>query len=230
MQRKNRYQDIQLSQLRSFCLAAVEGNFTAVAKGLGLSAATVWEQVRALERRLKTVLLKRHGHAVELTAEGRLLLELIQPCVGTIDSLDRLLESRRTEIPQSVTVLSTNYLVAHHLVRPVQEFSTANPGVRVSLLADPWAIQMLQRVERGDAQLGVLDYSPEEQRHPFMDYEDLFELELTLLTATNHPLARKKRLSVTDLVEYPLIRPPKGNYSRKALDRLLQRHDLQDGV
>src|SRR5262249_58200108 len=80
------------------------------------------------------------------------------------------------------------------------------------------------------AQLGVVDYSLEEPRHPFMEYEDLFELELTLLTATNHPLARKKRLSVTDLVDYPMIRPPKGNYSRKALDRLLQRHGLDERV
>jgi DNA-binding transcriptional LysR family regulator len=230
MRRKDRYQDIQLPQLRSFCLAALEGNFTTAAKGLGLSVPTVWEQVRALERKLQTTLLRRHGHVVEVTPDGRLLLELIQPCVGTIDSLERLFAARRAEVPQVLTVLSTPYLVSYHLVRPAQEFTAANPAVRLNMLADPWAIEMLQRVERGEAQLGVLDYSPEEPRNPYMDYEDLFELELVLLTATNHPLARKKRLSVTDLAEHPLIRPPKGNYSRKALDRLLQRHNLHDRI
>src|SRR5262249_25947010 len=153
-------------------------------------------------RELKTVLLRRHGHVIELTPEGRLLLELIQPCVGTIDSLGRLFEARLAEMPQLVTVLSTNYLVSHHLLRPVQEFNTSHPRVQLNLIADPWAIHMLPRVERGDAQFGVLDYSPEEPRHPSMDYEDLFELQLMLLTASDHPLARKKRLSVTDIVQY----------------------------
>ena len=53
MSQGHRYKEIQLAQLRSFCLAATEGNFTSAAKALGLSASTVWQQVRALERELK---------------------------------------------------------------------------------------------------------------------------------------------------------------------------------
>src|ERR1700682_4064386 len=82
MGRNDRYKDIQLPQLRSFCLAATEGNFTTAAKVLGLSAPTVWQQVRALERRLHTTLLRRRGRAVELTPEGHMLLELVQPHVS----------------------------------------------------------------------------------------------------------------------------------------------------
>jgi transcriptional regulator of acetoin/glycerol metabolism len=47
MRRKNvtehlRYKEIQLPQLRSFTLAATDGNLTTAAKTLGLSASTVW--------------------------------------------------------------------------------------------------------------------------------------------------------------------------------------------
>jgi len=37
-----KYKDIQLPQLRSFCVAATEGNFTAAAAALGLSVSAVW--------------------------------------------------------------------------------------------------------------------------------------------------------------------------------------------
>ncbi len=70
MNRTDRYKEIQLPQLRSFCVVATEGNFTAAARRLGLSTPTVWQQVRALETHLKTTLIRRRGRVVELTDEG----------------------------------------------------------------------------------------------------------------------------------------------------------------
>src|SRR5436309_2199100 len=70
MKRSYGYKNIELRQLRSFCLAATQSNFTVAAEALGLSVPTVWEQVRALERKLRAPLLARRGRVVELTAEG----------------------------------------------------------------------------------------------------------------------------------------------------------------
>jgi hypothetical protein len=85
MANTHHYKDLQLPQLRGFCLAAVRG-FTGAADTLGLSVSAVWQQVRALERQLGAVLLRRRGRAVELTAEGQLLVELIQPHIHGLDS------------------------------------------------------------------------------------------------------------------------------------------------
>src|SRR5262249_13902336 len=210
--------------------AAVKGNFTTAAKELELSVGTVWEQVRALERKLQATLLRRHGHVVELTPEGRALLDLIQPCLGTLDSLARLFASRRADLPQVLTVVSTPYVVSCHLVRPVQEFSAAHPAVRLNLLADPWSEDMIRCLERGQAEMAVVAYHREEPRNPYMEYEDLFDTQLMLLPPPDHPSARKRNTAPADLVRYPMIQAPKGSYSRQALDRILQRHNLQDQI
>src|SRR5262245_33229667 len=97
MTQRNQYKDLQLAHLRSFALAAVRGTFTAAAEALGLSVSAVWQQVRALERHLGAALLRRNGRAVELTPEGRLVLELIQPQLSSFDSLAQLFEARRRE-------------------------------------------------------------------------------------------------------------------------------------
>jgi LysR family transcriptional regulator, glycine cleavage system transcriptional activator len=133
MARADRYKDIQLPQLRSFCVAATEGNFTTAAKALGISAPTVWQQVRALERRLKTTLLRRRGRAVELTPEGRVLLDLVQPHVSGLDSLEPLFVARQALLPRPLTVTAIPYLTASHLLRPVQAFCAAHPEVRLRL-------------------------------------------------------------------------------------------------
>ncbi|MBL8793513.1 MAG: LysR family transcriptional regulator, partial [Planctomycetia bacterium] len=102
-----KYKDIQLPQLRSFCLAAAEGNFTAAAAVLGLSVSAVWQQVRALERELGVALLRRQGRSVEVTPQGRLLLELAQPHVSGLDSLARLFEARQADLIEPLTVVAT---------------------------------------------------------------------------------------------------------------------------
>src|SRR5947208_3395838 len=106
MSQSHRYKEIHLPQLRGFCLAASEVSFTAAAKALSLSASTVWQEVRALERELKAKLLIRRGRVVELTDEGRLLLETVQPHVSGLDSLRRLFEARREGVRQELVIAS----------------------------------------------------------------------------------------------------------------------------
>lgn len=228
----DRYKDIQLPQLRSFCLLANESSFTSVAKLLGMAVPTVWTQVRALERKLGTTLLRRDGRRVELTDDGRLLLELIQPHVTGLDSLERLFKARRAEEQQRLTIASAPYHFTHYLPRPIREFATRHPAVRLNLLIQ-WADAtgaVVRLLERRKADVGMLVYRKAEPPSRLLDYEDLLEQELLLVTRRNHPLARKKRLQPRDLVPYPVLSGPPESYYRIQLDRILQQHNLVEQV
>jgi len=220
------YKDIQLPQLRSFCLAATSHSFTAAAKVLGLSVSAVWQQVRALERELNATLLRRHAGTVQITDEGRLLLELVQPHVTGLDSLARLFESRRAEIPQKLTVVSTHGLIAYRLPAPVHEFTSQYPAAQLRLRADIRPAIATEMLEQGEADLAVLAYDPDEPRSPYLQYDDLLQMRLFLLAARAHPLARKKTIRLAEVVRYPLVMEPEGSLPRKVLEKLLRRENL----
>jgi DNA-binding transcriptional LysR family regulator len=229
MSQSHRYKEIQLAQLRSFCLAASEGNFTSAARALGLSASTVWQQVRALERELKAKLLRRRGRAVELTDEGRLLLETVQPHVSGLDSLRRFFEGRRAGVRLELVVASGAYLFANHLPGPIRQFRAEWPSIQVTLRIAAWSA--LQRVvERGETDVGVLACDPDVPRSPFLEYEHLFDELLCVMAPAGHPLLRAKRITPHDLMKYPLILPPKGGADRRAFDSLLHKHNLTERV
>jgi DNA-binding transcriptional LysR family regulator len=220
------YKGIQLPQLRSFCQVATERNFTAAARMLGLSVPTVWQQVRALERELEVPLLRRTGRAVELTQEGRLLLNLIQPHVSGLDSLLPFFKMRRADLPLHFTVASTSYIISYHLPRAVQEFAKRHHSVRLNLRPGLW-LEALPMVERGEADLGVVPFDREEPRSPYLEYEELFETQFMLATPPDHPLAKRKRVQPLDLVQYPIIvQQRRDGYSHRMLARLLSRHNL----
>lgn len=222
------YKGIQLPQLRSYCAVATHGSFTAAARQLGLSKPTVWQQVRALEREMKVTLLRQGKKGIELTSEGRLLLKLIQPHISGLDSLVRLFETQRTELQQWLTVASTPYLIAHRLPPVVRAYTRQHPSVRLQLQTDPWTEGVVGRVDQRQVDVGIVPVHPDEPRNPNLEYERLFDLEFMLLTATNHPLARKKRVTPEDLVHYPII---KGlSYNQQALENVLRRHNLLESV
>jgi LysR family cys regulon transcriptional activator len=225
----NRYKQLELAQLRSFSLAALQGNFTAAARQLSLSVTTVWQQIRALERRLGTTLLQVHGRGLELTPEGRLLLRLIQPHVSGLDSLERLFQAQRQELPQHLTVAATYYLLSYHLPRALQEFADGHPAIRLNLRGGIWP-DVVRLVESGTADLGVVSYAADAKRSPHLDYEPLFDLHFTLLLPAKHPLARKRRVQPSDLADYPLITSAKETFGYQTLERLLIRHGLLDSI
>jgi DNA-binding transcriptional LysR family regulator len=225
----HRYKELQLPQLRSFCLAAIDGNFTLAAHALGLSATTVWQQVRALERQLKAQLLRRRGRAVELTAEGRALLELVQPHVSGLDSLGRLFEARRGKLSPEIIVASGTHLSAFHLPGPIQQFRRAFPAAQVTLRISNWS-GLRRLIEREGADVAVLAVDADQPRSPQLEYEHLFDERLTLMTPAGHPLARARLVSPEMMVEYPLILPPAGGADRRTIDRFFRRHDLDGQV
>jgi DNA-binding transcriptional LysR family regulator len=222
---RSKYKDIQLPQLRSFCLAATEGNFTMAAAALGLSVSAVWQQVRALERVLGVTLLRRQGRSVELTGPGRLLLELAQPHVSGLDSLARLFEARYAELPQPLAIVATPHLLVHHLPDVVAQFIGAHPSARLNLRAGRWH-EILELVERGDADLGVTPWDRAAPHRPALEYEPLFERPLLLLTSANHVLRRKKLLQPRDLIEFPIIVQTKDTCDYQSLVRLLRQDDI----
>jgi DNA-binding transcriptional LysR family regulator len=229
MSQNQRYKELQLPQLRSFCLAATEGNFTTAARALGLSPSTVWQQVRALERQLRARLLRRQGRAVELTDEGRQLLELVQPHVNGLDSLGRAFEARRAQASQELVVASGAYLLTHHLPRPIKQFRDAWPSVGVVLRISAWSA-LHRLIDRGEVDVAVLAVDPDVPRASSLEYEPLFDEPLTLLAPDGHPLTRVKRLRPEHLTKHPLILPPKGGGDRKAIERFFRKHNVADHV
>jgi DNA-binding transcriptional LysR family regulator len=97
----------------------------------------------------------------------------------------------------------------------------------VSLRVAAWSA-LHKLIERGEADLAVLACDPDAPRSPHLEYEHLFDEHLTLMLPAESPLASKKGLTPQDLVEHPLILPPKGGADRKTIDRLFQAHNLTD--
>jgi molybdate transport repressor ModE-like protein len=206
---RHAYKEVRLQQLRSFCETARLGSLTAAAASLGLAQPTVWEQVHALERDFEAILVERQPHGCRLTDAGRLLVELAAPLVTGIDSLKRRVQQAQGQVKSTLNVAASQRILVEDLPPSVVEFERLHPEVHLRLVERP-VEQIPAAVESGEADLGLTTERPGVPPSPWLAFEPCYELELFLVTPSDHPLARRRHVAPRDLLDYPLVNAPDG--------------------
>lgn len=173
-----------------------EGTLTAAARRLFLSQPALTRQLSRLETRIGAALFRRHPKGMELTREGRRLLE----------SAERvLLELRRAEhdvrllaqgLAGALRVSTECYLCYHWLPRVAREFGERFPRVEVQLVPeatrDPWGALQSAAVDV------ALVYGTPPQPAA-VHRADLFRDEIVALVAADHRLAGEPHLTPESL-------------------------------
>lgn len=120
-----------LNWLRVFEAAARTESFARAAAQLGMSAAAVSQQVKALETRLGTPLFHRHAHAVTLTEAGRAYLPSVQQSLLMLETATTGLFGATRE--QRLYVQSVLLFAHGILAKGLPEFQALQPQINLSL-------------------------------------------------------------------------------------------------
>src|SRR3954447_16638199 len=182
----------ELSELRSFCLAAETGSLGRAAIRLRLTQPALTKRLQSLERVAGVELLERSRQGVKLTPAGRKLYEQARRVIEHADSLDELLAGLGGEhapVHLAASHSATEAFVAETLaelgpdwVGPV-ELVSANSQVVRGLVAD------------GRAELGVAASRPKATPNPAVRELHLADDLLVCAVPAGHPWSRRARLS-----------------------------------
>lgn len=120
-----------LNWLRVFEAAARCESFARAAQELGMSAAAVSQQVRALEERLETPLFERRAHSVQLTEAGRAYLPPVQQSLATLEEATEALFG----VTRGQQLYVHSVLIFAHgiLARGMAEFEAIHPSISLVL-------------------------------------------------------------------------------------------------
>jgi DNA-binding transcriptional LysR family regulator len=224
------YKDLSLSQLRTFCDVCRTGSYARSARQLHLSTSAVWEQMRGLERQFASTLFEARDGAVRPTSEGRQLLEMVQPLLAGLGSINAVLHQRRGRPPEMLTLVSGMRMLIEEVSQAAALFRQHYPEVRLRLLfAEDCEIEAL--VERGDADLGlILEPGPGRAPRTTVVHEAAYTLDFVAITPPGHPLLKRRGPPLRDLTHHPLVIGAPGTSSRRRIDEIVHQHDLHDKI
>ena len=213
---------LTLRQLKVFESVARHLNYTRAAEELFLTQPAVSMQVKQLEESLGVALFEQLGKRIHLTEAGREVLGYARSVTQQLDELEGILNhikglsGGRLRISVATTA---NYFIPTLL----GTFSRRYPEVTISLDVTNRGT-LLRQLAENTVDLVIMGQPPAE-----LDAEaDAFmENPLVIVAPPDHPLARKKKISLERLQdEVFLVREP-GSGTRIAMERFFAERGMR---
>ena len=145
--------DLEPELLRTFVAVADGGGFTRAAERLHRTQSTVSQQIKRLEGRLQTPLLRRDTRRVALTEQGELLLGYARRLLALNEEAVAALAE--TQLQGQVRLGSAQEVADGGLAELLAQFSRLHPGVQLEVRVDT-NLKLREAVERGELDLAVL--------------------------------------------------------------------------
>jgi DNA-binding transcriptional LysR family regulator len=146
-----------IRSLRTFLAVVRHGSFAAAGKEIGLTAAAVGQQVRALEEELHVQLFDRSARAIVLNTAGR---GMVAPVVELVARFEALAERPRdAQLGGTVVMGALVSALMGAFADCLWALKERHPALEVTLLAGQSA-DFAQRVERGELDAAVVTQPP----------------------------------------------------------------------
>lgn len=193
---------MELRHLRYFVAVADTCHFGQAAKRLNMAQPALSQAIQQLEEGLGVRLLARTTRRVELTDAGKFFLDEALYVLNRIDAGIhgvRLISGGQSGL---VRIGLTGAVAVAHMPLLVQSIRKKLPGVEFEVHADLSTQEQCDKLREETLDLGVI--------HPPIHRDDL-ELRiigdepLILVLPVDHPLAKKRALSVADLRDEPFV-------------------------
>ncbi len=178
-------------------------SISAAAEALHTSQPGVSRQIQLLEQELGVdLLVRRKNRIAGFTEPGRAILGAVQRALTESENIRSIAGEFKREEGGQLTVATSHLHARYTLLTPIKTFALRHPGVRLHMRqADPDDI--LKLVAAGDSDVGVSTEVAEE--HPELVFLAGREVERSVIAPSDHPLARKRRVTLADIARYPLV-------------------------
>ncbi|WP_341897256.1 LysR substrate-binding domain-containing protein [Ferrovibrio terrae] len=201
---------MDLSDLQIFRTVVEAGGITAAANRLHRVQSNVTARIQKLEEDLGTPLFTRAGKRLQITPAGRTLLDYAHRLLALADEARAALQQNAA--PRGLLRLGTMESTAGvRLPGPLSEYHRRYPDVRVELHTGS-PRDLIARIFANDSDAALVAEPVSDGR---LETRAVFDEELVLVTAHDHPVVRKP----ADLREGSILAFHPGCPHRERLER-----------
>src|SRR5579864_4090188 len=197
---------LDLPQVETFVAVATHGSFAKAAAVLFLTQPSVSTRIQGLERTLGQRLFERHGRGVHLTRAGGVFLPFAERLLHTVAEGRAALDASQSAEGGLLAVAAALSVSTYLLPDIIKGFRAEHPAVRVSIRAGH-SRDVLRMVLDEEAEIGLA----RGLAHPAVHTVRLGRDEIVLTVPPGHPFARKRPVTLSEVVREPLILFDKGS-------------------
>lgn len=206
-----------LQQLKYIVTVAETGNITEAAKRLFISQPSLTNAIKELEKEMQVTIFNRTNKGVTVSNEGDVFLAYARQVLEQADMLkERFLNSPKQSSKFSVSCQHYSFAV-NAFVDVIKAFDADKYDFT---LRETQTNEIIEDVSNLKSEIGILYMSSKNEEviskligRNELIFEELFVAKPHVFICSNHPLAKKKSLTLEDLEEYPYLSFEQGDYN-----------------
>jgi DNA-binding transcriptional LysR family regulator len=214
---------MQIESLKVFCDLTETESFTKAAQINGVTQSAVSQQISALERTFKSLLIERSKKKFRLTREGQVLYDYSKQIIQTYESLHSKLQDLKDIISGTIRVATIYSIGLHDLPPYVKKFMKSYPTVNAHVEYRR-ANQVYDDVLSNVVDLGLVAYPQKDSK---LEIVPLRKEPLVLICHPQHPFAKQKNIKLKSLAGQKIIGFEPDIPTRKALDKILREYGVE---
>ena len=212
---------LRLRHLRLLDLIAREGSLSAAADALGVSQPGATKMLQEIEAAFGGVLIERTAKGGRLTAAGRNMLDRLRVALQALDAARSALDVQ-PEMP--LVRLGMLPLVGLHALSHVVGALQHDGGLpRIQIRLDT-VEGLLTALSEGrvDCAVGFLEGMPQPGASRRFHVTPLWEEALVIVAGKDHPLARRRQVTLEQARDEDWVLMPQGSANRRAVEERFQ--------
>jgi DNA-binding transcriptional LysR family regulator len=199
------------------------GSIRQAAELLNLTPSAMNRRIQDLETEVGTPLFERRPRGVKLTTAGEMFVRYARSQIAEADRMKSQVEDLRGLRRGPVLIACSQALAHDFLASRVAEFGKRHPKVVFDLKVMDHD-RALAALAAYDVDLALV-HRP--QMWPSLRVIASIPQRLVAIVRSDHPLAAKKMVRLSDCVQYPVALPDRTLSGRQLLDEVTTRRDLR---
>jgi DNA-binding transcriptional LysR family regulator len=217
---------MNLNQLRVFYEAARSGSFTTAARNLFITQPAITAQMKAFEDQCDLKLFKKKGRRLHLTDEGKTVYDYARRIFEYEREVEDAIEEMR-KLKRGILRLGTSKAYARYFMPfLISSFRAAYPHIKV-FLDEGSSLDIIRSLVDLKNEVAVIAKLGD---YPSVTFLPFKRNRLVLILSPGHRLARKKSVTLEELVDDPMIMKEVGSGTRKLVNEMFGAKGLSPNV
>ncbi len=215
---------INLELYRIFYHVAQALSFSKAADTLFLSQSAVSQHIHSLEKHLNTQLFHRSTKKVQLTSEGQLLLEHIQPALFSILQGEKLLAETAQMNRGRLHIAASDTICKYFLLQHLRAFHERYPNIEI-LITNRTSIECVKLLKNNMVDL-VFTNLPNDYIDANLNVDELLTFQDIVIAPQKYTLLNQGAITYSQLLEYPILLLDRNSSTTQYLNQVFKDHAL----
>ncbi len=210
-------------KLKVFCTVAETKSFSKTSQIIHLTQPAVSLQIQALEELYETKLFDRSSSSISLTSAGEVLYNFSKSILAQYAELEKEIGKITGLIKGSITIGASTTIGNYILPSVVFNFKKAHPKIKITILIRNTE-RVIDLLTSGVVDFGLVEGETTKSK---IKVEPLLTDELVFIVPAAHHLAKKKSVSILEIMKEPFIIREEGSGTRHIVEKYLATHGMK---